>query len=258
MKQRLILTPEHVHIALDPAGLGSRFLALLVDFAIIMALSMFCAQIVMLALPAGVSSLVRGLAMLVLSWGYHIYFEVRHQGRPPGKRLLGLRVVDGRGLPIGFEQSFVRNIVRALDALPIGYAFGALCCYFDRDRRRLGDIAADTLVVREGRAPVYERRLGRARGLSTSLRTPRMLQLIRKRISLEEREFLSALCLRSEEMDEAARSDLMEQAAQRYRRLLSIDDPHMSGEGLVRGLAALLSTDRALEQRSKVAYSDEG
>jgi uncharacterized RDD family membrane protein YckC len=242
--QRLILTPEHVEIRLDPAGLGSRFIAVVIDFVLVLALSATIAQATLLALPAAAAPIVRALALLVLTWGYHVYFEVQHQGQSPGKRLAGIRVVDGRGLPLGVEQSFVRNVVRVLDALPVGYAVGALVCHFDPLHRRLGDIAADTLVVREAGATEYERRSSRARAFN-SLRTPRMLRLIRHRVGLEEREFLSTLCLRAEALEDRARFDLMDEVGRHYRAKLGIDDPHLSGENLVRGLTGILFSETA-------------
>jgi uncharacterized RDD family membrane protein YckC len=245
---RVILTPEHVEIRLEPAGLGSRFLALIVDLALITGLSAVVSQLTRGALPGAVGIVAQAVVMLVLTWGYHVYFEVRHQGQSPGKRITGIRVVDGRGLPLSVEQSFVRNVVRVLDALPVGYALGALVCQLDRHRRRLGDIAADTLVVRERPAQVYERRARGSRAFN-SLRTPRLLRLVRHRVGLEEREFLAALCLRADGMEDRARFDLMEDVGRHYRGRLGIEDPHLSGESLVRGLAGVLFAEHGTAPR---------
>jgi uncharacterized RDD family membrane protein YckC len=238
-RERLILTPEHVQIALVPAGLGSRFLALVVDGSVLMAFGGTVAMLAALLLPGAMGPLVGGMAALVIVWGYHVYFEVRHQGRSPGKALVGIRVVDGRGLPIGLEQSFVRNVVRALDFAPLGYGLGALVAQLDAEGRRLGDIAADTLVIRDSRTFQYDRRGPRSREFN-SLRTPRVLRRLRRRVSLEEREFLATLCMRAEGLEAQARFDLMEEVAQHYRHKLEIDDPRLSGENLVRGLTSIL------------------
>ncbi len=243
-RPRLIVTPEHVQIRLEPAGLGSRFIALLIDLVIVIATSSLISRLTWSLLPEAAAVVLRALLLLVLTWGYHVYFEVRHAGQSPGKRIMGIRVVDGRGLPLSFEQSFVRNVLRVLDALPVGYAFGALVCQFDGLRRRLGDVAADTLVVRESGAAGYERRASRSRTFN-SLRTPRVLRLVRHRVSLGEREFLSTLCMRAEALQEQARFDLMEEVGRHYRERLEIDDPHLSGENLVRGLTGILFSDRA-------------
>jgi uncharacterized RDD family membrane protein YckC len=242
-RPRLILTPEHVQIALTPAGLGSRFLALVVDSALLLTLSGFAALIASSLIPGALGALLAAGLAFAITWGYHVYFEVRQQGRSPGKALVGIRVVDGRGLPVSLEQSFVRNVVRVLDFAPLGYGLGALVAQLDRQGRRLGDIAADTLVIREGRSFAHDRRGPRSRGFN-SLRTPRMLRRLRHRVGLEERELLSSLCARAEELEPGARFDLMEDVARLYRRKLEIDDPHLSGENLVRSLAAVLFADR--------------
>jgi uncharacterized RDD family membrane protein YckC len=235
----VVLTPEHVEIRLEPAGLGRRFVALVTDLALVIAATGIVLRIADALLPGALGAIAGTLALLLLTWGYHVYFEVRHQGQSPGKRIAGIRVVDGRGLPLGVEQSFVRNVVRVLDALPLGYALGAIACFLDPLGRRLGDLAAGTLVVRESVPLAYDRRAGPARAFN-SLRTPRFIRLARHRVSLEEREFLAELCLRAEGLDEQARLGLMEDVARHYRVRLGIDDPHLSGESLVRGLTALL------------------
>jgi uncharacterized RDD family membrane protein YckC len=237
-----------VEIRLEPAGLGSRFVALIVDLILVTALSGTVSQVARGVLPGAVGIVAQALALLVITWGYHVYFEVRHQGQSPGKRIAGIRVVDGRGLPLSLEQSFVRNVVRVLDALPVGYALGAVVCQLDPHRRRLGDIAADTLVVRERHGQVYERRSTSSRAFN-SLRTPRVLRLVRHRVGLEEREFLATLCLRADGMEEKARFDLMEEVGRHYKSRLGIEDPHMSGENLIRGLAGVLFAEQAADPR---------
>jgi uncharacterized RDD family membrane protein YckC len=239
---RVVVTPEHVEIRLEPAGLGSRFLALVVDLAFVLGATTLVHRLT-LGLPGGTGTLLRALLLLLLTWGYHVYFEVWHQGRSPGKRLAGIRVVDGRGLPLGLEQCFVRNVVRVLDALPIGYALGAVACHLDASHRRLGDVAADTLVVRERGVVDFDRR-GRGPRSWNSLRTPRVLRAARHRVSLEEREFLSVLCLRAGGLDDRARHELMEDVGRHYRERLGIEEEHLPGESVVRGLAAALFSDR--------------
>ena len=242
LPSRVVVTPEHVEIRLEPAGLGSRFLAFTVDLVLVLGATVLVSRLT-LGLPGGTGTLLRALLLLGLTWGYHVYFEVRHQGQSPGKRLAGIRVVDGRGLPLGLEQCFVRNVVRVLDALPIGYALGAVACQLDSGRRRLGDMAADTLVVRERLSVDFERR-GRGARSWNSLKTPRVLRAARHRTSLEEREFLSVLCLRAEGLDDGARLELMEDVGRHYRERLGIDEAHLPGESVVRGLAAALFSDR--------------
>lgn len=240
-RDRLILTPEHVPIRLSPAGLGSRFLALLTDVAILLG-TLAIARLVfglIFSFSPGVAQAIDTTATFVLFVGYPIWFELRHQGRTPGKRAFGLRVVDGRGLPIRLEQSFVRNIVRALDFAPLFYGVGGLVSLFDRDRRRLGDILADTLVVHE-RLPLRPQGEIRLERRFNMFRTPSALRRIRQRVDLEEREFLLTLCMRADRLEPSARYDLMEEVGTHYRKRLEIDAPHLSNENLVRDLTAAL------------------
>ena len=249
-RELVIVTPEHVEIRLTPAGLGSRFLALTIDFLLIMAVSAFFRKVFGAILPAGAAYALTITVTFVLTWSYHVYFESRQNGRSPGKRILGLRVVDIRGLPITPQQSMVRNIVRALDLAPAMYAFGAITATFDRYHRRLGDIVAQTLVIQESVPVDVGTALGPTRHFN-SLRTAKTLHLIRHRVSLEEREFLLALCVRADGLDAEARYDLMEEVGNYYRERLAIDDPHLSGENLVRDLTSLLFSERLATKRAR-------
>jgi uncharacterized RDD family membrane protein YckC len=247
---RRILTPEHVLIRLAPAGPGSRFLALIVDALVAASIAGAAATFISPLLPAGLAMPLFATFNFVLTWGYHVFFEVRSRGQSPGKRLLGLRVVDGRGLPLTLEQSFVRNVVRILDFAPAFYGVGAVVLGLDPARRRLGDIVADTVVVEEGRGAALAAAVAR-KDAPTSLRTPRIQRQIRRRVGIEEREFLAQLLLRAEGLEPRARFDLFEEVGSFYRRRLEIEDRTLSGENLVRGVAAVLFSDRRAAQRPR-------
>lgn len=243
MREATITTPEHVEIRLEPAGAGSRFLAIALDSLMTHGLATLILFAAGTVLPGGIAVAIFVSANFLLTWGWHVYFETRHAGRSPGKRVLRLRVVDARGLPISLHQSLVRNVMRAVDFAPGLYGFAAISTLVDPRRRRLGDLVADTLVIREARPLAWQSQLGSERRYN-SLRTARVLRLIRHRISLEEREFLLALCIRAEKMTPEARYDLMEEVAAAYRAKLSVDDEPISGENFVRDLTAVLFTTR--------------
>ncbi len=143
-------TPEGVTIDLTLAGLGSRFIAQLLDTLI-----KGGALLALLALSAAVNANGTAtqalLVMLVFAafFIYDIVFETIWAGRTPGKRATGIRVVTQDGGPAGFFRSAVRNLLRAVDVLPGPYAVGALSILLTRRDQRLGDVAAGTLVVRE-------------------------------------------------------------------------------------------------------------
>jgi uncharacterized RDD family membrane protein YckC len=254
-----IVTPEHVHIRLEPAGAGSRFLAILIDSFIVQGTSMVILGIASAVASQGIAMAIFITANFVLTWGWHIYFETRHQGRTPGKRALRLRVIDARGLPVSLYQSMVRNITRVLDFAPLFYGIAAIATLSSPTRRRLGDIIADTLVVRDTQPLAYKGQLAAERRYN-SLRTPRVLRLIRHRISLEEREFLLALCIRADRLTAAARYDVMEEVAAAYRVELGLEEgglparppiEQISGENLVRDLTAVLFTSREDDGRMR-------
>lgn len=234
-----IVTPEHVRIRLEPAGVGSRFLATMIDFCIVQGITTLFALIVISVLPRALAGIIYITATFILQWGWHLFFETRKQGRTPGKRALKIRVVDARGLPVSLHQSLVRNITRVLDFAPAFYGIGAIAALASPSHRRLGDIIADTLVVRDAQPLAYRGQLAAERR-HNSLRTPRVLRLIRHRISLEERELLLTLCLRAEKMTASARYDLMADVADFYREKLDVEAESISGENFVRDLTAVL------------------
>ena len=233
---RTVHSPEHVAIELRPAGLGARFAAFLLDVLMIAALNL-ALQAVGQLLPKAVAQAALATFGFVIAWGYFIAFEVLRAGQTPGKMALRLRVVDGRGLPLSLQQSLVRNVVRALDLVP-GCGVGMISALLDPHHRRLGDLAADTLVVVEQQPARPDLEVAGARR-HNSLRTGRVRRLLDARVGLEERELLLALCLRAPALEERARYDLFEQIGEHYRKRLDIDDPHLGGEAIVRGLVSV-------------------
>jgi uncharacterized RDD family membrane protein YckC len=157
-RQYTVETPEQIELAYDIAGIGSRFLAALVDHVIIATvLSFSCVtlSLVLDQLNVGIDSLlvisifVMGIYLSICA--YFIFFETTWNGQSPGKRLVGIRVVRTGGRPIGFLGSAIRNLIRLADFLPILYGAGMITMFVDRRARRLGDFAAGALTLREGR-----------------------------------------------------------------------------------------------------------
>jgi len=237
MRRRTVVqSPEHVLIELLPAGLGTRFAAFLLDCALLLGILGVLEQPIRF-LPPSIHGLLSITVSFVVIWGYHTFFEVLWNGQTPGKRVLRLRVVDGRGLPVDLAQSLIRNVVRLLDLLPFG-GIGMLSATLDSEHRRLGDRAADTRVVLEIQPAIPALEALAVRRFN-SLRTPRVRRYVEHRIGVEERELLFSLCLRASGLSEQARYGLFEEVGAHYRRELGIEDPNLSGESLVRGLAAM-------------------
>ncbi|MHC8307034.1 RDD family protein [Pseudomonas sp. PB3P13] len=138
-------TPEGIDLPLRAAGLVVRALAFCIDLAVrgLILGVLFAALAFLGKLGAGLGSIL----LFVVSWWYMVLFEVLNQGRSPGKHWMGLRVVQDDGTPIGWSASLVRNLLRFVDLLPFGYFLGAISCLHNASFKRLGDLAAGTLVI---------------------------------------------------------------------------------------------------------------
>lgn len=146
-----VRTPEGVSFSFPLAGPVMRLAAWAIDKAVIIAAwSAISALIALLGLFS--ADAARGLLVVgyfVLSTGYGMALEWWWDGQTLGKRVMHLRVMDETGLPLRLSQVVVRNLLRAVDALPVAYLFGGLSALFTRKAQRLGDVAAATIVVHE-------------------------------------------------------------------------------------------------------------
>ena len=142
---RLIETPEGVHLQLSPAGPVVRSLAWVIDLAIRGAALMAVGMVIAFLGDFGIGMYL--LIAFLLEWLYPVAFEVYNHGATPGKRALGLKTVQDNGVPVGFSASLIRNLLRGVDFLPVAYGFGLVSMLINRDFKRLGDLAAGTVVV---------------------------------------------------------------------------------------------------------------
>jgi len=156
--QLSIETPELVAIQMPIAGIGSRFIALLVDYLIWIPGILIVGRIFAFFLPSlsAFNKLSEQWAFAIylfliflFNWGYFTLFEAFWNGRTPGKRVARIRVIQRSGRPIGLFESMARNFIRYVDQIPFFYAVGAIAIFVTRDHQRLGDLAAGTLVVRD-------------------------------------------------------------------------------------------------------------
>ena len=146
-----IETPEGVVWAFDLATPVTRALAWAVDAAGIAAIT-YAARKFSEGLGMWSPDWANALSMavyLAVSMGYAILLEWRWRGQTIGKRLLRLRVIDAHGLQLRFAQIVLRDLIRAVDMLPLTYLIGGASALLTRDGQRLGDLAANTIVIRE-------------------------------------------------------------------------------------------------------------
>lgn len=154
-----VLTPENITLSLEPAGIATRFGAVLID--VLVQLFIAVAGTIVLAIGSGllgwrlagtlfqVSLTIGGFLLL---FGYFIFFEALWNGQTPGKKMFGLRVVKDAGRPVDFLSVVIRNLVRIADFMPGLYALGAGAIFFSPQYKRFGDMAAGTVVIREREA----------------------------------------------------------------------------------------------------------
>lgn len=140
------------------AGIGSRFIALLVDYIIwTLGLILLIGVGILLGpalrafnrLSAQWAEALFIFAIFLFNWGYFTLFEAYWNGRTPGKRIARIRVIQRTGRPIGLLESMARNLVRYVDQFPIFYGIGVITMFITKQHQRLGDLAAGTLVVRD-------------------------------------------------------------------------------------------------------------
>lgn len=156
MENIKITTPENIEIEYKLASVGMRACAFIVDFAL---------QIVAIAILffTGVLIYTRGefvfedifvgwgIAILlilyfIIIYGYFIIFELTMRGQTPGKRIFGLRAIRDNGQPISIQHSLIRNLFRTIIDM---YGVGCVMIFFTKNKRRLGDKIASTIVVIE-------------------------------------------------------------------------------------------------------------
>ncbi len=144
-----IATPEGVTLELVLAGLGSRFVARLLDTLIqLAAIFALVAAIALTSVPGIVQAIVF-IALFLVLFAYDIPFELLNGGRTVGKMAAGIRVVGIGGEPVSFFASVIRNIMRIVDILPGVYLVGAASILATKRDQRLGDLTAGTVVVRD-------------------------------------------------------------------------------------------------------------
>jgi len=163
MEERIsIVTPDHVELDFELAGIGSRLLAFIMDQVL---LYLGILTIALLMIFAGGTNVFSSTArqwsgtvattllvfiIFLLNWGYFVAFEALNRGQTPGKRWTGLRVVQDSGLPIGWREATLRNFVRIADIMPPPACFvGGLSILLSKQGKRLGDLLAGTMVIRE-------------------------------------------------------------------------------------------------------------
>jgi uncharacterized RDD family membrane protein YckC len=227
---RAIETPEGVLLELRLAGPVVRALAWAVDMAIRFAFYIGLGMLLPFFGGAGVGIWL--ILMFLMEWFYPVVFEVLARGQTVGKMALGIRVLCDDGTPVGWYQSTVRNFLKFVDFLPFLYGAGLLSMLMQKDFKRLGDLAAGTLVV------YAERRVPRLQRPSVDPKTGEAAMLPPLPLTLEEQQALVAFAARRREL-----------TAERAEELVDLLEPLTGSQGpeavnRVRRLASLYAGER--------------
>lgn len=144
----IVDTPESIEFGYDVAAIGVRFIAALLDTSLFFAVMYVIWRVAIedASDQAQQAFLISATLLLCL---YYIVFERFWNGQTPGKRIMGIRVVQLAGRPVTLISSVIRNLIRLIDFFPALYGLGVLIMFIDKQSRRLGDLVASTLVVRD-------------------------------------------------------------------------------------------------------------
>lgn len=146
-------TPESIELSLNVAGVIPRASAWLIDFLIRLAIWFGCFLVLSMLGDFGMG--IFWIIFFVIMWFYPVFFEIR-SGATPGKKKYNLMVCHDNGTPISWQSSVTRNLLRVADFAPVMFGFGIISMLFHKDFKRLGDIAAGTIVIHTESANVYD------------------------------------------------------------------------------------------------------
>jgi uncharacterized RDD family membrane protein YckC len=240
-----VRTPEGVTFSLRLAGLTSRFLALAVDMCCVALAGDVIQRVTAAAgaLDADIAGGVRIAVFFVISIGYGIGCEWRWRGQTVGKRLLRLRVMDAQGLRLQPGQIVIRNLLRFADGLPALYLLGGLTAVFNYRGQRLGDIAANTIVVRIPEVSRPDLDQITASKFNSLAQYPHLAARLRQRVSPRTARVALEALLRRDQFDPAARLNLFAELAAHFRTVVEFPEEaveHLAGERYVRNVVEIL------------------
>jgi uncharacterized RDD family membrane protein YckC len=253
-----IRTPEGIVFSQLLAGPVTRFMAWFVDLLCVMAILFFLGHLlgILQVLNANLGSALYTLGYFIISIGYAIACEWAWRGQTVGKKLFRLRVVDAEGMRLQFNQIVTRNLLRFVDALPAFYFVGGIVCVLNRHCQRLGDIAANTIVIRSPRLaePDLDQLLT---GKFNSLRShPHLAARLRQRVSPAEAALVVQALLRRDEFEPLARIELFAELAAHFHDKVEFPPEATDGitdEQFLRNVADIVYRTRTNSRLEKVA-----
>jgi uncharacterized RDD family membrane protein YckC len=242
---QIIRTPEGISFTQHLAGPVTRFLAFSIDLAAITVISGLLSQVLLLTaiVNSDFALAARTICYFVVTIGYSILLEWHWRGQTLGKRVLKIRVIDAEGFRLRPSQIVIRNLLRVVDLLPAFYAVGGICCALSAKYQRLGDFAANTVVIyaTSEKIPDLELLFG---GTYNSLRNHAHLAAqLRKSISPAEARIALEAVARRAELNPSSRLELYRQVAEHLRSLVAFPEETLEGmtdEQYVRNIVDLI------------------
>ncbi len=246
MRHHVVRTPEGVEFRYALAGPAERMCAYLMDLLCMGIL--FVGVLIAAARTGPAAPFLSYLGIFLVQWGYFLFFEWRWDGATPGKRWLGLKVLQTEGSRCGMERLVLRNFLRVLDSQPFPYGIGALSMLLNRRGGRIGDLAAGTVVVRIPRAPAPEAAAEVSRRFNSLKEDVQARQRIRVGLSPEEGSLVVSLALRRDLLEAAPRLRLFADTADYLRKRLKLSQRHegLPDESLVLNVAAVVLEEKSL------------
>ncbi|MCM3079858.1 RDD family protein [Brevibacillus invocatus] len=225
-REATVITPEHVQLRFQTAGLGSRAAAQLIDTAILLLVNItlfIVFSIVVYGSDEQAWSDLEDFAIAILLFvlflinaGYFFILEAFWSGQTLGKRWMKLRVIRENGQPITFLSAAIRNLFRIIDVLPSGYFLGAMVSFFHPKDKRIGDLVAGTIVVAEGGQNVPPSRKQKAQQ-KEGVGAPLLLDDRQKQaITREDWQLLSTFVTRLDSLSSEKQKELGTQIAERF------------------------------------------
>lgn len=243
-KRFAITTPERVTFHYEPAGLATRTMAWLIDQAIMLGLRV-CVIIVLARLGELGFALVF-IAMLLIDLGYFTWFEWRWAGQTPGKRAMKIYVASATGSLLRGEDVLLRNLLRPVDNLPLMMTLGGIIAWLDPYGRRLGDLAAGTLVIRAAARQLPQAIFDANERENVFWSDAAIRNRILARVTRDERDFLMDLVQRRDQLASLPRHGLFQQALAYFQQRYNLpEQEHLTAEQAVLNVALVVRDPRS-------------
>lgn len=215
-----VRTPEGVAFTVRLASPVLRAAAFMVDFAVVSTAWTFVGLALNLLhlISSDVAGMVTTIGYFVFTQGYGIATEWLWRGQTLGKKIMRLRVVDARGLRLSFAQVVLRNLLRFIDGLPVFYLVGGVAALLNRRGQRLGDLAADTLVVWEPVEPAPDLAALRGEKYNSLREHVGAVARLRQAVSPVEARAVWSAVARRDQFDPEARVRLFAELAADLRK----------------------------------------